>query len=90
VIRYRYNTQVQPPAPFLRVTLRNPADGSELRDVPGQVDPGADRTVLPAAWAETLHLPQMGSWPSGGWQEPFTRCRPMPCSYECTIFRLNR
>jgi predicted aspartyl protease len=66
VIRYTYNTQVQPPAPFVFLTLRNPADGRELQNVPAQIDLGADQTVLPDAVVETLDLPQMGTMAVGG------------------------
>ena len=38
MIRYTYNAQVQPPAPFVYLTLRNPADGSEVQNVAAQID----------------------------------------------------
>jgi hypothetical protein len=66
VIRYRYNTQVQPPAPFVALTLRNPGDGSELHNIPAQIDLGADQTVLPEAMIQALDLPRMGSMTVGG------------------------
>jgi hypothetical protein len=66
VIRYRYNTQVQPPAPFVHLRIRNPADGRELSDVPAQIDTAADRTVLPQALAESLGLAQIGTMLIGG------------------------
>jgi hypothetical protein len=66
VIRYSYNTQVQPPAPFVLVTLRNPADAKELPNVPAQIDLGADQTVLPNAVVQALDLPQMGTMMVGG------------------------
>jgi predicted aspartyl protease len=37
-----------PPAPVAFVTLRNPATGVTLPDVPMLVDTGADATILPA------------------------------------------
>jgi hypothetical protein len=61
VIRYSYQTQLQPPAPFVYVTLRNPVTGAEVRDVPAQVDSAADRTVLPGTAIQTLSLPQIGT-----------------------------
>jgi hypothetical protein len=66
VIRYRYNTQVQPPAPFVHLQLRNPADGRELSSIPAQIDTAADRTVLPQALAESLGLAQIGTMLIGG------------------------
>ena len=38
MIRYRYNQQTDPPAPFVYGTFQNPADSTELRDVPAQID----------------------------------------------------
>jgi predicted aspartyl protease len=60
-IRYGYYRQVQPPAPFVNVILQHPFSGAELRDVPSQVDCGADRTVLPEKLAQALGLPQVGT-----------------------------
>jgi predicted aspartyl protease len=60
MIRYKYNTQVDPPAPFVLVTLRNPADGAELREVPAQIDTAADLTVLPSRFAHDLGLSEIG------------------------------
>jgi len=61
VIRYSYQTQLQPPAPFVYVTLRNPLTGAEQRDVPAQIDSAADRTVLPDTVIQALSLPQIGT-----------------------------
>jgi hypothetical protein len=66
VIRYRYNTQLQPPAPFIHLLLRNPADGNELPNVPAQIDTAADRTVLPQALVQDLGLAQIGTMLIGG------------------------
>jgi hypothetical protein len=66
VIRYRYVSQMQPPAPFVSVTLRNPVSGAEQRDVPAQVDSAADRTLLPDSLVQALGLPQIGTIPIGG------------------------
>jgi hypothetical protein len=66
VIRYRYNTQIQPAAPFVHLLLRNPASGRELPSVPAQIDTAADRTVLPQALADSLALPQIGTMLIGG------------------------
>jgi len=66
VIRYNYLGQLQPPAPFVNVTLQNPLSGSELRDVPAQIDTAADRTLLPDTLVQTLGLPQIGAIAIGG------------------------
>ncbi len=60
MIRYSYNTQKQPPAPFMRVTLRHPNTGAEVRDLPAQLDTGADRTVFPLSLTSALALHQCG------------------------------
>jgi hypothetical protein len=65
-IRYGYLRQVYPPAPFLNVVLQHPTSGAQLRDVPAQVDTGADRTVLPEKLALALGLPQVGRLDIGG------------------------
>src|SRR5262245_48031327 len=66
MIRYTYNAQVHPPAPFVLVTLRNPVSGAELKDVPAQLDTAADRTLLPLALVQALTLPATGSMAVGG------------------------
>lgn len=59
MIRYSYNRQVVPPAPFIYVTLRCPASAAQTSALPAQLDTGADITVLPARLVEELHLVQM-------------------------------
>ncbi len=66
MIRYRYLSQIHPPAPFVSVTLRNPISGAEQRDVPAQLDTAADRTLLPDNLVRALALPQIGTIPIGG------------------------
>jgi hypothetical protein len=66
VIRYGYNSQVQPPAPFVLVTLRHPLTGAEVRDVPAQIDTAADRSLVPLPLVQALALPAIGSLPIGG------------------------
>jgi hypothetical protein len=61
VIRYSYNSQVHPPAPFVLVKLRDPTTGAEVLDVPAQVDSGADRTVLPVTIVQALQLSVAGA-----------------------------
>lgn len=59
MIRYIYNTQKEPPAPFVRLTLRQPRTGAEL-SVPAQIDTGADITILPQSVVESLDLDYQG------------------------------
>jgi predicted aspartyl protease len=66
MIRYSYNAQLSPPAPFVLITLRNPVSGDEAKDVPAQLDTAADRTLLPLAVVQALALPAIGSIPIGG------------------------
>jgi hypothetical protein len=40
--------------------LRNPITGTELRDVPAQLDTAADRTLIPETLVQGLGLPQLG------------------------------
>ena len=60
MIRYRYNQQTEPPAPFVYGTFQNPADSTELSDVPAQIDTAADRTVLPDHVVQALGLAPLG------------------------------
>jgi hypothetical protein len=66
VIRYRYNNQLVPPAPFVYVTVRNPADGAELASIAAQVDSAADRSVVPQSVVDQLGLSQVGTLAIGG------------------------
>lgn len=43
-----------PPAPVAYVTLRNPATGVILPDVPMLIDTGADATLLPASAVQKI------------------------------------
>ena len=46
----------EPPAPVAYVTLRNPATGVLLSDVPMLIDTGADITLLPANAVDQLGI----------------------------------
>lgn len=61
MIRYRYVTQANPPAPFVYVTLRNPVSGAELQNIAALLDSAADQTVVPAALVVNLGLNQLGT-----------------------------
>lgn len=76
MIRYAYNNQVQPAAPFVLVTLQHPTTGAKVADAPAQLDTAADRTLLPLAIAQALQLPAIGSVPIGGVGGTITT---MPC-----------
>ena len=58
--------QLQPPAPFVYITLRNPITGAVKVEFPAQIDTAADRTLLPLALVNDLALPQIGAVPIGG------------------------
>jgi hypothetical protein len=60
VIRYSYNRQFEPPAPFVHVALRHPETAEELANVPAQLDCAADRSVVPLRLVEELGLVPMG------------------------------
>jgi predicted aspartyl protease len=59
-IRYGYQRLVQPPAPFINVSLQHPTSAEMMRNVAAQVDSGADRTVLPEKVVQALKLSQVG------------------------------
>jgi hypothetical protein len=44
-MRYNYNRQVSPPAPFVHVTIAVPGEIASLQDQPAQLDCAADRSV---------------------------------------------
>jgi hypothetical protein len=66
MIRYSYNRQLVPPAPFVHVTIRCLETGKELNGVPAQMDSGADRSVLPGNYVEELGLVQLDEIPVAG------------------------
>jgi hypothetical protein len=66
MIRYSFTSQLDPPAPFINISLRNPVTRAELLSVPAQIDTAADRTVIPESIVRTLALPQVGAAKFGG------------------------
>jgi hypothetical protein len=60
LISYRYQEALDPPAPFVNVSLVQPVTGAVLPNVPAQVDSAADRTVVPARLVEGMALPPVG------------------------------
>jgi predicted aspartyl protease len=66
MIRYTYNQQLSPPAPFVHVTIRPPERGFAVSDLPALLDTAADITVIPTRVAEQLHLVPLDETPIGG------------------------
>jgi predicted aspartyl protease len=60
MIRYRYAAQLQPPAPFVNVTLRCHDTERQISNLPALLDTAADRTVLPRQLIEALGLVEDG------------------------------
>jgi hypothetical protein len=60
MIRYRYVADFTPPAPFVQVSVRCPTTDRQIQAVPAQIDPGADRTVLPQDLEKSLNLLEGG------------------------------
>ena len=56
MVRYTYNQQVSPPAPFVHVSVRPPRGGATGITVPAQIDTAADLSVIPGRLAEELPL----------------------------------
>lgn len=53
----KYDTEnFEPPAPVAYVTLRNPATGASLSDVPLLMDTGADISLLPSESVNELKI----------------------------------
>jgi len=66
VVRYNYNRQIEPPAPYVYVSVaRIGGDGTTL-ELPALIDSGADRTVIPVFVAEELKLVQSGTFDAAG------------------------
>ena len=55
-VRYRYNQQQQPPAPFVYVTVHTPDGVRASEHYPALLDSGAAITVIPAEVVEQLAL----------------------------------
>ena len=56
MVRYAYNQQVSPPAPFVHVTVRPPYEGPIGIVIPAQIDTAADLSVIPGRFIEELQL----------------------------------
>src|SRR5262249_52413839 len=73
MIRYLYNRQCNPPAPFIHVTLRALDAPEEYVELPAQLDAAADRSVIPWRVVELLHLPQIDEIAVAGSGGPVAR-----------------
>jgi hypothetical protein len=60
MIRYRFNDQVKPPAPFVNVSILCPAAGARVLDQPALLDYAADRSILPERLIAALGLVEDG------------------------------
>lgn len=68
-VRYRYNQQQQPPAPFVYVTVHTPDDTRSSARYPALIDSGAAITVIPTEIAEQLTLLQYGEIVLADWMD---------------------
>ncbi len=66
MIRYGYNQQVEPPAPFVHVTIRCPETAKVVAGLPAQLDCAADRSVIPGKLVEELGLLPLDEIQVGG------------------------
>lgn len=65
-MRYNYNRQLTPPAPFVHVRAAAPASESAVEEIAAQLDSAADRSVIPWVVVESLQLPQLDELPALG------------------------
>ena len=66
MIVYGYNEQLQPPAPFVYVTIRCVEAGTIANNVPAQLDSAADRSVIPGNLVTDLGLVPLDEIHVGG------------------------
>ncbi len=57
-MKVEYNRSSDPPAPFLDITVFDPAHPSVRQTTPAKVDSAADITALPASLVQALALTQ--------------------------------
>ena len=56
MITFRYVAEIEPPAPFVVVSIGHPCDSQWLDQLAARVDSAADRTIIPISIAEALQL----------------------------------
>jgi hypothetical protein len=62
--RYRYNTQFEPPAPFVLVRIGRPRHlDADAELLPAQVDTAADLTVVPWTTIAPINLTAVDKYP---------------------------
>ena len=66
MIRYAYNRQIEPPAPFVHVSLRCPESGKAADNLPAQIDTAADISVIPENLVGHLGLVPLDELPIAG------------------------
>ena len=69
-VRYNYNQQVQPPAPFIYVTVGAPRHRTERENIPVLIDTGADITAIPTDLATELGLIKFSEIGVSGFRHP--------------------
>ncbi len=73
MIAYRYNQQLEPPAPFVHATIQPPHRSRAVSDVPALLDTAADISVIPASIVDRLGLVPLGEVPIGGFDGRVSR-----------------
>lgn len=68
MVRYNYNQQVQPPAPFIYVTVSVPGQAARSVRIPALIDSGADMTVIPPRLLTDLRLIRFSEVGIGGFR----------------------
>lgn len=63
MLRYRYNQQVNPPAPFIYLDCAHPLEPSERLTLPALIDTGADLSTVPPDTIDRLGLVQLDEIP---------------------------
>ena len=53
---WQYNQQIEPPAPFLELTIHHPQIASQSRTIAAKLDTGADVSAIPQQIATALAL----------------------------------
>jgi hypothetical protein len=75
MIHYSYNRQIQPPAPFVHVTVRCAETHKQITDLPAQLDTAADRSAIPGSVAGELALVPLDELPVSGFGARSCVCR---------------
>ena len=86
MVRYRYVDHLQPPAPFVNVSLHCQATGARLDNQPALVDSAADRTILPVPTIRGLGLVEDGRLQFQGFASRSSNCQFIWLKCKFTIF----